>query len=118
MGERDPTATIPHPTLSHLLIIGSDDGTISIWDLQERVCLAQSIGHQHEILALKIVANPLRLVSCSVDGSLKVWGLQDTRLTELCSIDFGTPYQDLQLSAVKGLNRSQLDTLVQLGALK
>ena len=45
-------------------------------------------------------------------------GLQDTRLRELCSIDFGTPDRDLQLSGVKALNRAQLNTLVQLGALK
>jgi WD40 repeat protein len=119
IGARDATAAIPHPKLAHLLIIGSDDGSISILDLQTQTCLDRIIAHQHEILALSIVPQPDRVVSCSVDGSIKVWGLIDTRLTAAqYSIDFGMPYQNLQLSGVKGLNPSQLATLVRLGAVK
>ena len=94
IGNRDQTSIVPHPRLSHLLIIGSDDGSISIWDLQERVCLERIVAHNRDILAMGIVPDPQRLVSCSVDGSIKVWGLEHTGLTpELYSIDFGTPYQ-------------------------
>ncbi len=118
IGKRDATAAIAHPQLAHLLIVGSDDGSLSLWDLHSQTCVDRIVGHQHEILAISIVPHPDRLVSCSVDGAIKVWGLAASRVTEeLYSIDFGTPYRNLQLSGVNGLNRSQLDTLVRLGAL-
>jgi WD40 repeat protein len=115
--EPDATAAIPHPQFSQLLIVGSDNGRISIWDLHSQTCLDCIVGHQHQIIALSIVPHPDRLISCSLDGSIKVWGLQDTRLTaQLYSIDFGTPYQNLNISGVKGLNPSQTNTLVRLGS--
>jgi WD40 repeat protein len=117
IGDRDQGSILPHPTLAHRLIIGTDDGKISIWDLQDRVCLDQIAAHNRDILAIGIVPHPQRLVSCSLDGSIKIWELADARLTEqIYSIESDTPYQNLQLSGVKGLNRSQLDTLVRLGA--
>jgi WD40 repeat protein len=117
IGDLKATTAILHPQISHLLIIGSDDGSISIWDLHSQICLNRFIAHQHELVAISIVPYPDRLVSCSVDGSIKLWGLDDWGLTdELYSIDVDLPYRDLQLSGVKGLNRSQLDTLVRLGA--
>ncbi len=117
IGKRDQTSIVPHPRLSHLLTIGSDDGSISIWDLQDRVCLERIVAHSRDILAMGIVPDPQRLVSCSVDGSIKLWGLGDAHsIEEVYSIDFGKPYQNLQLSDVKGLNRSQLNTLARLGA--
>jgi WD40 repeat protein len=117
IGERDAVSITPHPTKSHLLIIGSDDGSISIWDLKCQVCLDRLPAHQQDISAIAIIPYPDRVVSCSLDGSIKVWKLQNDRLTkELYSIDFGKPYQNLQMSGVKGLNRSQLDTLARLGA--
>jgi WD40 repeat protein len=97
--------------------IGNEDGTISTWDLQARICLDRFQAHQREIVSIAILPHPDRLVTCSMDGSIKLWGCQDPeRLQALYSIDLGAPYQDLQLSGVKGLNRSQLDTLTRLGA--
>jgi WD40 repeat protein len=114
---RKATTAILHPQFAHLLIIGSEDGSISIWDLQHQICLNRIIAHQHEIVAISIVSHPDRLVSCSVEGSIKVWGLDERGLTdELYSIDFAMPYRDLQLGGVKGLNQSQSETLMRLGA--
>jgi WD40 repeat protein len=117
IGDREVTSAILHPYRSHLLIVGSDDGIISIWNLQHQICLNRIVAHQHEIVSISIIYHPDRLVSCSVEGSIKLWGLDDWGLTaELYSIEFPMPYRNLQLSGVKGLNRSQLNTLVRLGA--
>jgi WD40 repeat protein len=117
IGDREVTAAVLHPQFPHLLIVGSDNGIVSIWNLQHQICLNRIVAHQHEIVAISIISHPDRLVSCSVEGSIKLWGLDDWGLTgELYSIDFPLPYRNLQLSGVKGLNRSQLNTLVRLGA--
>jgi WD40 repeat protein len=117
IGDREGIFLAPHPYLSHRLFIGNEDGTISTWDLHDRICLDRFPAHQQEIVSIAILPHPDRLVTCSIDGSIKSWGFQDlNRLKLLYSIDLGTPYQDLQLNRVKGLNRSQLDTLIRLGA--
>jgi WD40 repeat protein len=109
-------SAILHPRFAHLLIVGSDDGSISIWDLQSQTCLESISGHQHEIVGISIVPNPDRLVSCSVEGSIKLWELPERGLRELYAIEANPPYHQLKLSGVNGLNRSQLTTLVRLGA--
>jgi WD40 repeat protein len=114
---REVMSAILHPQFAHLLIIGTDDGRISIWDLQSQTCLESISGHQHEIVGISILPNPDRLVSCSVEGAIKLWELQERGLTELDEIEANPPYHQLQLSGVKGLNRSQLITLARLGAI-
>lgn len=106
-----------HPIQPHLLLIATEEGNISIWDLNRQTCLSSVIGHYQEIRSLKTISDPDRLISCGIDGLIKVWEFIDDGINEVYSIDFPKPYQDLNLTGVKGLNRCQLTTLQQLGAI-
>jgi WD40 repeat protein len=112
-----PEIIVLHPTKPHLLLIATEDGTISIWDLDRQTCLDRIVGHQQDIFVLTTILNPDRIISCGSDGSIKLWEFIDDILSEVYSIDFEKPYQDMEISGVKGLNRSQLSTLMQLGAI-
>ncbi len=116
IGDREVMSAILHPRFSQLLIVGTDDGSISIWDLQSQTCLESIRAHQHEIVKIAILPYPDRLISCSIEGSIKLWELSDQGLTELFEIAANPPYHRLNLTGAKGLNRSQLITLVRLGA--
>jgi WD domain, G-beta repeat len=116
IGDRDATAIVAHPIYSHLLISGNDDGTISIWDLERQSWIDRIQAHNKDTLSIGIIAQVNQVISCSVDGSIKVWELDRDSLVEIHSIESTKPYQMMQLGGNKELNRSQLTTLIQLGA--
>jgi WD40 repeat protein len=116
IGDRDATAIVAHPIYPHLLICGNDDGTISVWDLDQQTWIDRIQAHAKEILSIKLIAQINRVISCSVDGSIKVWELMDYTLREVDSIEYPKPYQMMQLADNKGLNHAQINTLIQLGA--
>jgi WD40 repeat protein len=117
IGDREVMSAVLHPHFAHLLIVGSNDGSIAIWDLLSQTCLVSLNGHQREIVKIAILPHPDRLVTCSIEGSIKLWELHERGLTELYEIAANPPYHQLNLDRVKGLNRAQLTTLVRLGAI-
>ncbi|MCY7368019.1 MAG: WD40 repeat domain-containing protein [Chamaesiphon sp.] len=116
IGDRDATAIVAHPLHPHLLISGNDDGTISVWDLDLASWIDRIQAHQKEILSIESIAKLNQVISCSVDGSIKVWELPEYRLKEVYSIKSPKPYQMMRLGDNQGLNQAQLTSLVQLGA--
>jgi WD40 repeat protein len=116
LGDRDATAILAHPIYSHLLICGHDDGTIAVWDLDQQIWITRIQAHHQEILSIGIITQVNQVISCSVDGSIKMWELDHDSLVEIYSIESPKPYQMMLLSDNKGLNQSQLISLIQLGA--
>ncbi|AFY92066.1 NB-ARC domain-containing protein [Chamaesiphon minutus] len=116
IGDRDAMAILCHPLYSQLLICGNDDGTISVWDLDRQIWIDRFQAHQKEINSISFLDRLNRAISCSVDGAIKVWELQDYSLVEVRSIESIKPYQLMQLGDNEGLNRAQITALVQLGA--
>lgn len=116
IGDRDAMTIVSHPIYPQLLITGNDDGTISIWDLDQQILIEQIQAHHKEIISIKFIAQLNQVISCSVDGAIKIWELSGYQLVEVHSIESPKPYQLMRLGNNQGLNRSQLTTLVQLGA--
>ena len=64
-----------------LVIAGRNPGQIGIWSLEQTGLKPETLnGHGDEILDLAIHPNGTRLVSCSADGSTKIWDLPSRRL--------------------------------------
>lgn len=116
IGNRDAITIVCHPIYPHLLITGNDDGTISIWDLDLQIKIAQFQAHHQEIISIKYITQLTQFISCSVDGAIKIWKLLGAELVELHSIESTKPYQLMQIGHNPGLNQAQLTTLIQLGA--
>jgi WD40 repeat protein len=117
LGDREINSILPHPIQFQLLIVATEDGRISIWDLERQICLHSVLGHIQEIRSLRTISHPDRLVSCGNDGSIKVWEFSGDTLVEIYAIEFEKPYQDMEIRGIQGLNRSQISTLTQLGAI-
>jgi WD40 repeat protein len=117
LGDREINSILPHPIQFHLLVVATEDGQISIWDLYQQICLDRCVGHVQEIRSLQTISDPDRLVSCGTNGSIKVWEFSGDTLREIYAIEFEKPYQDMEISGIQGLNRSQINTLTQLGAI-
>ncbi len=56
------------------LFSGSYDGTIKVWDLLSKTCLATLQGHQQNVNCLKVLSET-HLISGSFDGTLRIWNL-------------------------------------------
>ncbi|NJR32469.1 MAG: hypothetical protein HC778_06100, partial [Chamaesiphon sp. CSU_1_12] len=89
------------------LIVGGDTGEIAVWDLHHQQCLARNAAHQLPVTAVGILPDR-RLISCGIDAAIRLWELQDGELVQVQAIEFSKPYQGMNLTDVKGLNRSQL----------
>lgn len=63
-----------HP-VSKSIITGSSDRIIRIWDPASGKVLHSLYGHSGGVTSLQISTDGKRLVSCSVDGEIKVWDL-------------------------------------------
>jgi WD40 repeat protein len=58
------------------LVSGSNDKTIKIWSLdpiEKSACLKTLIGHSNSVTKLEIAFNKFDLISCSCDGTIKIW---------------------------------------------
>src|SRR5262249_39754461 len=57
----------------HLIVTGSDDGLVKVWDARtgkEKLCLK---GHARQVRGVAVSADGALIVSASFDGLVKVW---------------------------------------------
>jgi WD40 repeat protein len=119
------TTIVPHPTNPQQMVVGTEDGSISLWDLDLHARIdrvdAPPVGsrreHHQAISTIRTLSDPDRAISCNVEGTIKIWEFHSTGMRAIYTLDFPRPYQGMNLSDVKGLNRSQLATLLRLGAI-
>jgi WD40 repeat protein len=58
----------------HLLVAGTDVGTLCSWNITKGSSHQQFIGHTNTVWSMVVVAR-VRLVTCSLDMSVRVWAL-------------------------------------------
>ncbi|CAG8539753.1 8898_t:CDS:2 [Ambispora gerdemannii] len=75
-----------HRELGELLITGSEDKAINVYDINSNKCLVTLIGHKNRVKAIDIIhsipdeksISPLTiLASASSDGAINVWNLSE-----------------------------------------
>merc|ERR1719491_2821842 len=59
------------------VLIGSDDGSLSLWRLDTQECLARFARHVGMVWALNVDWDHSRAVSGAFDGCIKLWDLQN-----------------------------------------
>ena len=78
-----------------LLISGSYDKTIKLWDLINAKCVHTLRGHNEWVSDVKL--NDKQILSSSWDGTIKLWNLNDNRNHGRCSITLKN--NDIQYNA-------------------
>ena len=60
-----------------LLVTGSKDNTVRVWNFEERKQVALLEGHEKAVNAVMITADNNHIVSASSDSTIRVWSLED-----------------------------------------
>ncbi|KAF6095948.1 NACHT and WD repeat domain containing 1 [Phyllostomus discolor] len=58
-----------------LLVVGSQDGIVAVWDMEEQQVIHILTGHTREIRCIKVFAKGTQAISASKDHTLRLWNL-------------------------------------------
>lgn len=97
-----------------LIISGGGDGKIEIWNIETGKCLQTIASHTNVVYSLLVLPNN-KAISGSFDETIKFWDLSTGKCERTLRVP--NPYEGMKISGVKGLNETQLATLLALGAI-
>jgi len=69
------------PSGQHI-VSGAEDASIYIWDMETKAMLHKLHGHTAAIRSVVVTPDNLRLVSCSEEGTIRVWNLAEVTSPE------------------------------------
>ena len=87
-----PINTIAIDTQDLILVSGSDDKKIRLWNLQTGQLLHKFLGHTAEVYAIAISVDGRRIISAGDDRTILVWNLQKKTIADRFYSYSGSPY--------------------------
>ena len=97
------------------LASGSEDKTIKIWDFDtDKAIEFEGNRHTQSVLSVAFSSDNKTLASGSEDETIKLWEVKNGRLIK--TLKDKSPYQEMNITGVKGLTEAQKITLKALGA--
>jgi WD40 repeat protein len=108
--------TVAFSLEGELLISGSVDQTIRVWEVKTGQCLAILKGHESRVRSVAFSPDGKLILSSSDDGTIKLWDRQTLQCIKTCVGE--RPYEHMDISEAQGLTDAQKITLQRLGAIE
>jgi WD40 repeat protein len=97
------------------LASGSSDHTVKLWDLATGNCDRTLSGHGNLVWSVAFSFNGQILASGSQDETMKLWDVKTGNCIQSLRAD--RPYEQMNITGVRGLTNAQLASLKTLGAI-
>jgi WD40 repeat protein len=99
-----------------MLVSGSHDQTVRLWDVNTGECLKVLRGHDNWVWSVAYSPDGYRIATASQDETIKLW---DAKTGEcLKTLPVPKPYEGMNITGVMGLTDAQKATLKALGAVE
>jgi WD40 repeat protein len=99
-----------------ILANGSNDQTIQLWDINKGLLLRTLQGHSGNISSIAFSSDGSFLLSGSDDETVKLWNVGTG--TCLLTLRSDRPYEQMDITDVTGLTKTQREALKILGAIE
>jgi predicted NACHT family NTPase len=97
-----------------IIASGSNDGTLKIWDVRTGQCLKTLYGYKSFVGAVAFNRDDKIVASGSADNTIQLWDIVTGDCVKtLCD----RPYENMNITGVKGLTDAEISTLKALGAV-
>ena len=108
--------TVTFSPTGDLVASGSDDHTVRLWRISTSECLNTMQGHTSRVRSVVFSPDSQLLVSGSQDGTIKFWDVHTAECLQ--TLRSKRPYEQMNITEVKGLSAAQKLTLKALGAIE
>lgn len=98
------------------LASGSGDNTVKLWDIGTGECCRTLRGHTHVVSSVAFSPDSKILATGSQDETMKFWDVQTGDCRETLTVE--RPYEGMNITGVRGINKAQKDTLIALGSVE
>ena len=85
-GHVDSVNSIRFQPYSNIIVTGSADKTVSLWDMKSSLCIQTFYGHNNSVNSCAFNLTGDKIVSGDSDGIVKVWDVRMVKEKE--TIDF------------------------------
>ncbi|KAL4940491.1 hypothetical protein BDV06DRAFT_224064 [Aspergillus oleicola] len=85
-GHMEPVVSVIFSSDTHLVVSGSEDHTIRVWDTATGACLQILKGHEALISHIAISPDSAHIASSALDQTVRLWGLQSGELKMILKI--------------------------------
>jgi WD40 repeat protein len=98
-----------------ILVGGSDDSTVQLWEVLTGQCLKTLRGHTEKVWSVAFSRDGQTLVSGSQDETVKIWNVKTGEC--LKTLVAARPYEGMNITGVTGLTEATIAMLKALGAV-
>ncbi|PAX60503.1 WD40 domain-containing protein [Brunnivagina elsteri] len=99
-----------------MLASGGDDQTLRLWDIKTGECCNILYGHTNWVRSIAFSPDGTMLASSSHDETIKIWDMETGECLKTLRSD--RPYENMNITGVKGLTDAEIATLKALGAVE
>jgi WD40 repeat protein len=100
----------------NILASGSSDQTVKLWNLTTGECCQTLEGHTNLVWSVAFSPDGQILASGSQDEAIKLWEVKTGKCLKTLRAD--RPYEQMNITGVRGLTEAQLISLKAFGAIE